>query len=97
MEYATKEQAQNAVATLSNQSLMGRLVYVREVCLPISSKLYRAHSDLCRRTANQSPDLSDQRVEVAAASVAARPHSTAALAVALAAARFMSLTFVSLL
>ena len=30
MEYATREQAQNAVATLSNQNLMGRLVYVRE-------------------------------------------------------------------
>ena len=31
VEYATREQAQNAVATLSNQNLMGRLVYVREV------------------------------------------------------------------
>ena len=31
VEYATKEQAQNAVNTLSNQNLMGRLVYVREV------------------------------------------------------------------
>ncbi|KAJ5779589.1 Nucleotide-binding alpha-beta plait [Penicillium paradoxum] len=30
VEYATREQAQNAVNTLSNQSLMGRLVYVRE-------------------------------------------------------------------
>lgn len=30
MEYATREQAQNAVASLSNQNLMGRLVYVRE-------------------------------------------------------------------
>ena len=30
MEYASREQAQNAVATLSNQNLMGRLVYVRE-------------------------------------------------------------------
>jgi hypothetical protein len=33
VEYATREQAQNAIQTLSNQSLMGRLVYVREVCL----------------------------------------------------------------
>lgn len=33
VEYATREQAQNAVATLSNQNLMGRLVYVREVRL----------------------------------------------------------------
>jgi len=32
VEYATKDQAQNAIATLSNQNLMGRLVYVREVC-----------------------------------------------------------------
>jgi hypothetical protein len=31
VEYATREQAQNAVNSLSNQSLMGRLVYVREV------------------------------------------------------------------
>lgn len=31
MEYASREQAQNAVNTLSNQNLMGRLVYVREV------------------------------------------------------------------
>lgn len=31
VEYATGEQAQQAVNTLSNQSLMGRLVYVREV------------------------------------------------------------------
>lgn len=30
VEYATKEQAQHAVQTLSNQNLMGRLVYVRE-------------------------------------------------------------------
>ncbi|KAK8178455.1 hypothetical protein BC567DRAFT_225635 [Phyllosticta citribraziliensis] len=30
VEYATREQAQNAVQTLSNQNLMGRLVYVRE-------------------------------------------------------------------
>ena len=38
VEYATREQAQQAVTTLSNQNLMGRLVYVREVCmLPFSS------------------------------------------------------------
>ncbi|KAK0101493.1 Myelin expression factor 2, variant 2 [Cadophora gregata] len=30
VEYATREQAQQAVNTLSNQNLMGRLVYVRE-------------------------------------------------------------------
>ena len=32
VEYATRDQAQQAVNTLSNQNLMGRLVYVREVC-----------------------------------------------------------------
>jgi RNA recognition motif-containing protein len=32
VEYATRDQAQNAVNSLSNQNLMGRLVYVREVC-----------------------------------------------------------------
>lgn len=31
VEYATRDQAQQAVSTLSNQNLMGRLVYVREV------------------------------------------------------------------
>ena len=31
VEYATRDQAQQAVNTLSNQNLMGRLVYVREV------------------------------------------------------------------
>ncbi|KTW27676.1 hypothetical protein T552_02116 [Pneumocystis carinii B80] len=29
-EYATRDQAQNAISTLSNQTLMGRMVYVRE-------------------------------------------------------------------
>ena len=33
VEYATRDQAQNAVSILSNQPLMGRLVYVREVCV----------------------------------------------------------------
>jgi RNA recognition motif-containing protein len=36
VEYATREQAQQAVATLSNQNLMGRLIYVREVRHPPS-------------------------------------------------------------
>lgn len=31
MEYATRDEAQNAIASLSNKELMGRLVYVREV------------------------------------------------------------------
>lgn len=38
MEYATRDQAQQAVNTLSNQNLMGRLVYVREVShLPLTA------------------------------------------------------------
>lgn len=35
VEYATRDQAQAAVNTLSNQNLMGRLVYVREVSLAL--------------------------------------------------------------
>lgn len=35
VEYATRDQAQAAVAQLSNQTLMGRLVYVREVSFRI--------------------------------------------------------------
>ena len=31
VEYATRDQAQTAINTLSNQNLMGRLIYVREV------------------------------------------------------------------
>ena len=31
VEYATKDEAQNAINTLSNRNLMGRLIYVREV------------------------------------------------------------------
>lgn len=41
VEYATREQAQNAVNTLSNQNLMGRLVYVREVCYTMILGIYR--------------------------------------------------------
>ena len=37
VEYATREQAQQAVNTLSNQNLMGRLVYVREVGAPTAT------------------------------------------------------------
>lgn len=48
VEYATRDQAQQAVNTLSNQNLMGRLVYVREVShapkiprmIPIHSRYY---------------------------------------------------------
>jgi hypothetical protein len=46
VEYATREQAQQAVTTLSNQNLMGRLVYVREVrvCASPRSSTNRART-----------------------------------------------------
>ena len=43
MEYATREQAQQAVSQLSNQNLMGRLVYVREVCGALTPPGARHH------------------------------------------------------
>lgn len=46
MEYATREQAQQAVNTLSNQNLMGRLVYVREVD-PLPPRPWQPLSWLC--------------------------------------------------
>jgi RNA recognition motif-containing protein len=55
VEYATRDQAQNAVNTLSNQQLMGRLVYVREVRLYFAAAatssfpptpLYPNHKDI---------------------------------------------------
>ncbi|KAG7284135.1 hypothetical protein NEMBOFW57_010496 [Staphylotrichum longicolle] len=49
VEYATREQAQQAVATLSNQNLMGRLIYVREVRQFINAM----SSDLARLTLKQ--------------------------------------------
>ena len=39
VEYATRDQAQQAVNTLSNQNLMGRLVYVREVSVVETSTI----------------------------------------------------------
>jgi hypothetical protein len=56
VEYATRDQAQNAVNSLSNQNLMGRLVYVREVRLvPTLARLtFSAHLS-SHRTAKQSP------------------------------------------
>lgn len=54
VEYATREQAQNAVNTLSNQNLMGRLVYVREVWIGhfiISSGISLANRTLQDREA----------------------------------------------
>jgi RNA recognition motif-containing protein len=54
VEYATREEAQNAVTTLSNQQLMGRLVYVREVFERPSKS---SHSLTLHRIEKQNPDL----------------------------------------
>lgn len=48
VEYATREQAQQAVNTLSNQNLMGRLVYVREVISLCSHSVGRIVTSLLR-------------------------------------------------
>jgi hypothetical protein len=70
VEYATRDQAQNAVNSLSNQNLMGRLVYVREVCThpPFGRLTVVAHFS-SRRTVKQSP--ASAPVVKAAAPVAA--------------------------
>ena len=68
MEYATREQAQTAVTTLSNQNLMGRLVYVREVRPSRRNILFDNMLRMDNRTGRPSHALSDQP-EVAAALV----------------------------
>ncbi|KAJ5125393.1 Nucleotide-binding alpha-beta plait [Penicillium atrosanguineum] len=50
VEYATREQAQQAVNTLSNQNLMGRLVYVRELPFNVG---WQDLKDLFRQAAQQ--------------------------------------------
>jgi hypothetical protein len=56
VEYATRDQAQNAVNSLSNQNLMGRLVYVREVrSQPLIGRLTMIAHFSSRRTVKQSP------------------------------------------
>lgn len=55
VEYATREQAQNAVNSLSNQSLMGRLVYVREVCRSPRLRMRGFHTESVDRTVKPSP------------------------------------------
>ena len=56
VEYATREQAQQAVNTLSNQNLMGRLVYVREV-FPQNSHCYQCFLQVYseRESSNTNP------------------------------------------
>ncbi len=102
MEYATREQAQQAVNTLSNQNLMGRLVYVREVCSHsqlIPSQLGLTHLN---RIVKPNLDSQDPQREVAAdtmehlveASEADSEREWAPV-VAVVAVKFMSPTFVS--
>lgn len=55
VEYATRDQAQNAVNTLSNQNLMGRLVYVREVRPPHLYDVRNILNMQNNRIANRSP------------------------------------------
>lgn len=70
VEYRTSEDAQNAIQTLSNQDLMGRLVYVREV-----RRLFLDFSPtsciltLCSRTA--SPRLGSEAPPAVVAAAAA--------------------------
>lgn len=55
MEYATRDQAQHAVNSLSNQNLMGRLVYVREVRIDTSyTRVLLVQKLTIRRTAKQN-------------------------------------------
>ena len=68
VEYATRDQAQAAVATLSNQNLMGRLVYVREVSRTTESR--QGYMLTLCRTVRPSLDL-DPLPELLAADLAA--------------------------
>jgi len=72
VEYATRDQAQNAVNSLSNQNLMGRLVYVREVCThPLFERLTTVAHLSSRRTVKQSP-VSAAVAKAAACAVASK-------------------------
>ena len=72
MEYATRDQAQQAVNTLSNQNLMGRLVYVREVSILYLHRLSRDAGEVehisdklsRHRTAKPNLDLLDHQQHV---------------------------------
>lgn len=100
MEYATREQAQNAVNTLSNQNLMGRLVYVREVSpLDISHEFpfWKRHRLTVPRIEKLSPDslvpaAAEEALEAACRAVIL---ATAAAPLEAVVDRSMSLTFVT--
>lgn len=88
MEYATRDQAQQAVAQLSNQNLMGRLVYVREVGgtefrsggldIKVRLRIVRRNLDLLVPRVVTVADLEAASAE--AAVMAACPRSTQATA-----------------
>ncbi len=82
------------MSTLSNQQLMGRLVYVREVSLPNRGRATANSS----RTVNRSHDLLPRAAcEAATAALAATlvaPASAVPAAAHLPAASFTSQTFV---
>lgn len=78
VEYATQDQAQTAVNTLSNQNLMGRLVYVREVSQSILSHTINELTHEHSRTARPSHASSKLPVATAADSQAATAHHAAA-------------------
>lgn len=100
VEYATREQAQQAVNTLSNQNLMGRLVYVREVCwIPSDTKNGIDHTGrIVRPSLVSSAVLPAANSEAAAASVVDLVDPLVVVVVVLAAAVASSMcrTFVIL-
>lgn len=63
VEYSTKDEAQTAINTLSNRSLMGRLIYVREVRTPT---IYSSSSDTSYRTARLSRASTEAEVRAVA-------------------------------
>lgn len=93
MEYATREQAQTAVQTLSNQNLMGRLVYVREVRVLSDDHFVVADAEVGTRIAKRNRALSVQP-EAAAATVAAAKAAECKAATAVAAAKAVTVVVV---
>jgi RNA recognition motif-containing protein len=72
VEYATREQAQQAVNMLSNQSLMGRLVYVREVRESLEESHWMVLMEIVDRIVKPSL-ASPARQQVAVATSEAAP------------------------
>jgi RNA recognition motif-containing protein len=64
VEYSTKDEAQTAINTLSNRSLMGRLIYVREVRMPTIT--HSSSTDTSHRTARLSRASTEAEVPAVA-------------------------------